>query len=243
MKNRNLIILIYLTLLLILPSCGGGSSGTGGENGVKVNKVTGTVTDDNNQPVEGATVNIEGQNETVVTDKNGNFLIEIDNPDNLELNNTKEEVTLEFNINNDNYSTITLLNVPSYNTVSDVKLVVSKKDKKTEPKDAKDETIPDQVIVEEVTPAPIVEEVPTEPCDYYSGTVCAENGITYANECIAFYDNTIATHSGSCPYAPNAGNCSEYRPVCGSDGITYDNSCLANQAGVIIVFFNRCYRL
>ena len=72
-------LLIFILVLMQCPACGGGTSGTSELSGVRTQRVfTGTVSDQQNQPIENAEVELEGQSS--VTDRNGIFNLSAEVP-------------------------------------------------------------------------------------------------------------------------------------------------------------------
>ena len=67
---RWITVLLLSLLVMLLVSCAGGTSGTGGRN----RQFNGTVTDSNNKPVAGITVTLIQTGDTAVTDENGDIL-------------------------------------------------------------------------------------------------------------------------------------------------------------------------
>jgi Kazal-type serine protease inhibitor domain len=76
------------------------------------------------------------------------------------------------------------------------------------------------------------------PCPRIFQQVCASNGVTYDNSCLAACAGSVIVADGPCPTdgsQPDTGRgfacITLYAPVCGLDGQTYDNSCVAEKGG------------
>lgn len=69
-------------------------------------------------------------------------------------------------------------------------------------------------------------------CPQIYAPVCGEDGIFYANSCIANCRSVIVAHTGRCGGAPVCYCFANSAPVCGNDGIQYLNRCYLDCVGV-----------
>jgi len=71
--------------------------------------------------------------------------------------------------------------------------------------------------------------------------VCGEDGITYANKCMAYSAGATISYLGECnPTRPQNPCTNEHLPVCGNDGKTYQNTCFVAYSNTTISYMGEC---
>ena len=176
-----------LVLLMILPGCGGGTSGSGGREyrgtivtvssaSVKSTLVQGT-------PVVGATVRIEETGEASTTDELGRFSIQ------SRLSSKRVDLIVEIA---SAVSSFVLEDIPDETQVAELVINLDE----TSMIVSSDVTFDPPAVVPPVDAPSTIPETST--CSADSGNVCGADGKTYSSECAAQEANATVSHSGGC---------------------------------------------